>query len=209
MIRKRKLNKSAINNIHRFSSQKMGKTILTETTLEYHACFHFEYSYQILAFESQPIGFEYALVDQPHYYTPDFAAVNRQGIRSFYEAKPEVIAQKISFKDEFIVKQSAANKIGYNLVLITDRQINVSPLLDNLKILHRYAFDGYFVDVSILHQIISQVSMLGSPTIEQLNALVGGDKNLIAEICYLISKGILLTDLHQPLSCCSNIWEAS
>ena len=54
-----KIKHAFIKNIYKFASQKNKSTCLVESSLEFDACFHFEFSPSIVAFEAQPLGYEY------------------------------------------------------------------------------------------------------------------------------------------------------
>lgn len=56
---RRKLRHSRVKNLYKFASAKNGNVLTVESTLEFDACFHFEYSNDIQSFEAQPIGFHY------------------------------------------------------------------------------------------------------------------------------------------------------
>jgi len=204
MISKRVLGKSAIKNIYRFPSQKTGETIFTESTLEFNACFHFEYASQVVYFESQPLGFEYYIENEVHSYTADFASIDRQGIRRLYEVKPHKIAIKDSFIHEFKAKQEAAIDLGFELVVIDEIQICIKPLLDNLKVLHRYVM--HECSEELHRQILSEVFSVKTVTIEDISKSVGHGRNLACEICALIAKGELGLDLYEPIDDQTRVW---
>ena len=69
---RRKLKHSRVKNLHKFASQKNKFTCLVESSLEFDACFHFEFSPSIAAFEAQPLGYEYEFDNRICRYTPDF-----------------------------------------------------------------------------------------------------------------------------------------
>tara|TARA_R110002012_G_C11239324_1_gene565152 strand:+ start:28 stop:267 length:240 start_codon:yes stop_codon:yes gene_type:complete len=58
-------------NPHKFSSKKINH-FLFETSLEFDACFHFEFSLSIAAFEAQPLDYEYEFNNRIRLYMPDF-----------------------------------------------------------------------------------------------------------------------------------------
>lgn len=204
MVNKRVLGKSAVNNIYRFPSHKTGGTILTESTLEFNACFHFEYSPQVISFESQPLGFEYELENKIHSYTPDFETIDRQGIRCLYEVKPQKIAIKDSFIYEFEAKQKASSELGFELYVIDESQICIKPLLDNLKILHRYVM--HECSDELFDKLISEIISLKTPTINDISKRVGNGNTLMCEICSLIAIGKLGTDLYKLIDNQSKVW---
>ncbi|EHK62474.1 TnsA endonuclease N-terminal domain family protein [Halomonas sp. GFAJ-1] len=85
---RRKLRHSRVKNLYEFASAKNGNVLTVESTLEFDACFHFEYSNDIQSFEAQPIGFHYNYEAKTLPYTPDFRLINVSGVATFVEIKP-------------------------------------------------------------------------------------------------------------------------
>lgn len=139
---RRKLGKSKVNNIHRFVSHKNSSTILAESTLEFHGCYHLEYDHKVLSFESQPEGYEYIYENKVHRYTPDYLSRMKNGQEPYIEVKPARIAKRKNFLDRFYCMQDAARKSGRDLLLWTEDLIRKYPYLDNLQILHKYRTHG-------------------------------------------------------------------
>ncbi len=130
--------KSTVKNINKFSSRKCNRIMQVESCLEYDACFHFEFANQVTAFKEQPLGFKYECNGKLHSYTPDFLVRMNTGEEIFYEVKPYNKTLSNEFQVTFSAIQSASLDLGKKLELITDKQIRQAPLLNNLKLLHRY-----------------------------------------------------------------------
>ena len=139
---RRKLGKSKVNNIHRFVSLKNTSTVLTESALEFDACYPLEYSRKVIHFESQPEGFEYIYENCVHRYTPDFLFHMGGGGKIYIEIKPEKIAKRKEFLERFKCMKQAVEEAGYQLWLWTEEYIRKQPYFNNLKILHRYRTGG-------------------------------------------------------------------
>ncbi|TRY33981.1 TnsA endonuclease N-terminal domain-containing protein [Aliiglaciecola sp. M165] len=205
-MKKRKLTKSAVNNIHRFASFKMDDFIEVESTLEFDACFHFEYSAKVLEFESQPIGFEYELDGKIRSYTPDYLARLETLPSTFYEVKLYKKTLSEIFKSEFKAKQVAAEALGGRLELITENNIRVYPLLDNLKILHRY----HSAENDLSDQQYQAITILGR--VERLSILdlihrMGQNyREIFPDILSLVALDLLKLDMNMPISTDSIIW---
>ncbi|HAS63035.1 MAG TPA: endonuclease, partial [Vibrio sp.] len=133
----RNLTKSRGKNIHRFASVKMGHRVSVESTLEFDACFHFDFVKSITRFCSQPIRYTYVLDGKKHKYVPDFLVEFDSGEFILYEVKSDFEISKSDFKREFEAKRLAAKRLGVELELIEESQIRVAPLLNNLKLIHR------------------------------------------------------------------------
>ncbi|MDP5033105.1 Tn7 transposase TnsA N-terminal domain-containing protein [Paraglaciecola sp.] len=203
---KRKLTKSAINNIHRFASFKNNSFVEVESTLEFEACFHFEFSKKITRFESQPIGYEYKLGGKVRRYTPDFLIQFSSGELMYYEIKPFNKTVGEEFLGEFQAKQLEAKHRGIKLGLITDREIRINPLLNNLKILHRYASsDGRKNQAE--EKALSILRRYEKLTVASLIEKVGACyESMFPRIISLISQNVLTTNLGIPLNSQTVIW---
>lgn len=129
---------SRVKNLFKFVSSKMNQVMTVESYLEFDTCFHLEYSPQVTTFIAQPEGFRYRYAGKDCPYTPDFE-VTESGQVKWLEVKPYSKAQHSDFFIQFKAKQAKAQEIGIPLILVTEKQIRVNPILNNLKILHRYS----------------------------------------------------------------------
>lgn len=203
---KRTLKKSTVKNIHKFASKKCDKMMVLESSLEYDACFHFEFSKKIVTYEPQPIGFHYELCGQTRSYTPDFLIALDNEEQIFYEVKPFCKTQHEEFKLEFEAKQVAALYLGIKLELITEKQIRVKPLLNNLKLIHRYQRleqNLTSFQKQLLKLVISAENLTLSYLIENTQTSFS---EIIPHIADLLAKGLLESNLLEPLECDSNLY---
>lgn len=136
---RRRLKHSRVKNLYKFASPKMNRVLTVESSLEFDACFHFEYTPSISSYEAQPEGFYYSFGDKKLPYTPDFLIFDKSRGSSFIEVKPYAELENEDFKEKFICRQKSAMENGIPLLLVTDNQIRVNPVLCNLKLLHRYS----------------------------------------------------------------------
>lgn len=205
---KRVLKKSTVKNLHKFSSKKCNQVMLVESCLEYDACFHLEFSKKIIEYEPQPIGFYYQLDGKVRRYTPDFLALLDNNEQVYYEVKPFNKTISAEFRLEFEAKQLAALEQSKKLELITDKQIRISPLLNNLKLLHKYQRIEHHLtpfQKQLLKIIVSVENLKLSYLIEKTNSSFS---EIIPYVADLLAKGILESNLLKPLefnselSCC-------
>ncbi|WP_261883511.1 TnsA endonuclease N-terminal domain-containing protein [Vibrio pelagius] len=206
-MKKRILRNSSVKNISRFVSLKTDSIHTVESDLEFDTCFHFEFSAKILTFEAQPIGFEYHLDGKRRKYTPDFLVTYNDTYQPFYEIKPKRIAETEEFKETFSVKREQALSMGNDLKVLTEDDIQIYPLLDNLKIIHRYACDDRLN--SLQHQILSLLRKYGELRIEQIvkYSSVHSSRSLPA-LYDLIARQLLKIDMHQPIDWQTPIWSS-
>ncbi|WP_158294534.1 TnsA endonuclease N-terminal domain-containing protein [Halomonas urmiana] len=113
--------------------------LTVESSLEFDACFHFEYTSTISSYEAQPEGFYYFWGEKQLPYTPDFLVVDKDRGSRFIEVKPYTELENEEFRDKFSCRQRSALEHGVPLLLVTEKQIRVNPILSNLKLLHRYS----------------------------------------------------------------------
>jgi len=174
----------------------MNTVYTVESSLEFDACFHFEYSPNIIQYEAQPLGYKYQFEGKVLPYTPDFKTIVIGNVEAFIEIKPRSKTIDSDFKARFKAKQTAALELGKSLVLITEQQIRVSPILSNLKLLHRYSGFQQFTPLQL--KLLSLVRSIGILTVLQLcEQLYLSIRELMASVIGLISHGALLTDLSQ------------
>lgn len=190
----KKIKNSPINHNHKFASQKNKSTCLVQSSLEFDACFHFEFSPSIAAFEAQPLGYEYEFNKRICPYTPDFLLTHTDGTQKFIEVKPQSKIADEDFRARFIEKQAVAKQGGRDLILVTDKQIRVYPTLNNLKLLHRYSgFQSLTeLQVSVLELVQQYESVKVGQLVSFLKVTAG---ELLATVLRLLSLGQLFADI--------------
>lgn len=207
-MKKRILKNSKIKNISRFVSLKTDSVQTTESDLEFDACFHFEFAPQIKTFETQPLGFKYQLNGRSRRYTPDMLCYFNDGYAPYYEVKPKWITEQDEFKEKFYAQRQQAIANGHDLLVLTENDIQIYPLLDNLKIIHRYACSDNLDDVQV--RLLKLFPNYGEMQISQvLNANQAPSTTILPALYDLIAKKILEFDWHCPISHDSFVWRVS
>ncbi len=191
---RRNLKHSRVKNLFKFASSKMDRALTVESALEFDACFHFEYCPDVESYEAQPEGYRYDFLGKLLPYTPDFLVVDRNHGPRFIEVKPESKISKPEFRDKFAVKQDVARSLGVPLLLVTDRQIRVNPILNNLKLLHRYS--GLQALTPLHYKLLELVRKSGSVKVRNLIDATGADRGVVmASTLSWLSIGELKSDL--------------
>ncbi|MDD1830201.1 TnsA endonuclease N-terminal domain-containing protein, partial [Photobacterium sp. ZSDE20] len=171
----------------------MNQVLTVESYLEFDTCFHLEYSPSITSFIAQPEGFTYRFEDRELPYTPDFQVIENKNLK-WIEVKPSRKTQNLEFLDRFRAKQAKAQKIGVPLLLVTEKQIRVNPVLNNLKILHRYSGFQGCTDIHI--KLLSLVKLNGKISIFDAASYLNIDLGLMIKVAFsLVSQGVLHTNL--------------
>lgn len=168
----RNLRKPSPNkNVYKFASTKVSSVIMCESSLEFDACFHHEYNDSIESFGSQPEGFKYEFMGKSLPYTPDALILYTNKAQKYHEYKPYSKIASPLFRAKFAAKRDASLKMGIDLVLITDRQIRVDPILSNLKLLHRYS--GVYGISSIQNDLLSFIRTSGAIKLNDVSSQIG------------------------------------
>jgi len=202
---RRQLKHSRVKNLFKFVSAKMNQVMTVESYLEFDTCFHLEYSSSITSFIAQPEGFIYRLDDRDLPYTPDFQIVENDAVK-WIEVKPFAKTQHSDFLKRFKVKQEKAIELGIPLILVTEKQIWVNPVLNNLKILHRYS--GFQSFTTLHFRLLSLVKKVGKISVSDAAKQLGIEQNLMVKFAFsLVSSGMLSADLvNDELGFHSIVW---
>ncbi|MEI6896304.1 MAG: TnsA endonuclease N-terminal domain-containing protein [Psychromonas sp.] len=195
-------------NVFKFASEKVGQAIMCESTLEFDACFHNEYNNSIESYGTQPEGFKYNFRGKMLPYTPDTLVRYIDKSEKFHEYKPYSAISSPIFREKFIARKLAAKQLGIELILVTDRQIRVNPILNNLKLLHRYS--GVYGVTYIQHKLLQAIQKSGQVKLndvsEEFNLSLGESRSFLYA---LIHKGFLIADLsNEDLTCNPTLWTA-
>ncbi len=193
-------------NVFKFASVKVGKAIMCESTLEFDACFHNEYNSDIESYGSQPEGFKYNFKGKSLPYTPDTLVQYIDKSEKFHEYKLYSAISSPLFHAKFIARKEAAQKLGIELILVTDKQIRINPILNNLKLLHRYS--GVYEINSIQFELLRAIHLLGKVKLNdianQFGLSLGESRCLLYR---LIHKGHLIADLsNEDLTKNPTLW---
>lgn len=191
----RNLRKPSPNkNVFKFASTKVSSVVMCESTLEFDACFHHEYNDLIESFGSQPEGFKYEFMSKSLPYTPDALISYTDKTQKYHEYKPYSKIASPLFRAEFAAKRAASLKLGIDLVLVTDRQIRVNPILNNLKLLHRYS--GVFGISSIQKELLNFIHKSGAIKLNDISRQIGlpiGEAR--SYLFALMGKGLIKANL--------------
>ncbi len=191
----RNLRKPSPNkNVFKFASTKVSSVVMCESSLEFDACFHHEYNDLIESFGSQPEGFKYEFMGKSLPYTPDALISYTDKTQKYHEYKPYSKIASPLFRAEFAAKRAASLKLGIDLVLVTDRQIRVNPILNNLKLLHRYS--GVFGISSIQKELLNFIHKSGAIKLNDISRQIGlpiGEAR--SYLFALMGKGLIKANL--------------
>jgi hypothetical protein len=192
----RNLRKPSPNkNVFKFASKKVGQAIMCESTLEFDVCFHHEYDDEINSYGSQPEGFKYEFRGKSLPYTPDTLVLYVDETEKYHEYKLYEDISDPLFRQKFAARREASLKLGRDLILVTERQIRVKPILNNLKLLHRYS--GVYGVNDVQQELLKVIQKSGeaiklNDVSSQLGLTIGEARSFSFA---LIHKGFLKADL--------------
>ncbi len=188
----------AKKNIFKFISVKNSAIIMCESSLEFDACFHLEYHPNVVSFESQPFCFNYQLEDGSHSYTPDFLVTLKSGHKSLQETKDSKFCLTPEYLHIFEAMQKGSEAIGFPLHLVTEQQIRKGFILDNLKLIHRYAGSKHICDFK--KSVIEVIQNQGLSTPGKLVCVFGKSIGFMnRELLELMSLGLVKAHLENSL----------
>lgn len=172
----------------------MDTVFTVESALEFDACFHLEYSHDISSYEAQPEGFIYQFNGSPCPYTPDFKINHSVNGFQFLEIKPLQKTNDPEFIERFKAKRAQSADNGIPLILVTEKQIRIDPILCNLKLLHRYSGSTRLTPIQIF--LLSEIKKLGKVSIRILvNRVKSKDCDIFSSILNLVSKGYIHSNI--------------
>jgi len=127
-----------------FMSAKMQRPVEWESQIERDLMYYLEFDDDVEMYSSQPVRYRYTLNDKYHYHYPDFKIIRRSTRKpKFVEIKPFNETQKPDFIEKTDAIKVQMKKDGYDYDVITDSQLQVEPILNNLKLLYRYINHQY------------------------------------------------------------------
>ncbi len=199
---------SPVKTLYKFASAKIGETIMCEGSIEFDACFHHEFNNSVESFRSQPQGFYYEFDGKLLPYTPDTLIRYVDGRLVFHEYKPFRKTLDPIFRARFVAKQATSRSLGIELILVTEKQVRVNPVLNNLKLLHRYS--GPHEVNNFQRTLLRGVQSSGPIRLNQIaeeHRLPLGETRAL--VITLISKGLLAADLDgEDLTLNPLVWRA-
>jgi len=186
---------------YRFASLKMGKLVHAESSLEFDACYHFEYARDIVSFQEQRLKIEYEENGETHSHFPDFV-LNGEDKGPIVEVKPSRHRKEDRNRRNFAAGIEYAKRKNMEYIVHTEEDIRREPRLGNLKLLYRYARHVISLDAWFeVKKILSEAG--GTMQLNELESLLTSvdNRQRIACIYSLIWRQKHLSiDLEQPIT---------
>jgi hypothetical protein len=188
----RRITNGCRKNIGKFPSLKNGRAVWYESLIERDFIFLLEIDPDVVAYEEQPTRIRFQAGDNIHTYTPDFLVV-REKARQIVEVKPENRAKEEKYQIVFQYAREIFQKSGYEFLVVTESAIRRQPLLDNVKLLHKYSRTPIsFGDQLEAHKFFTGKDCATLSEIAEHFASKGKTKQAIYALIYF---GIISADL--------------
>jgi hypothetical protein len=187
-------NKGTKKCIGQFPSIKVGRNVWYESTIERDYLYLLEFDPDVVRYKEQPFRVKYIYEGKRHTYVPDFL-VQRKNKFQVVENKPEGKATTGANKLRFRLLNLIFREQGYEFIVVTDKQIRIKPLLEDVKIFWRYAR----VRVHPLHLVRCREYLTGHPevNIQELAAALSPHGVTLQVVYALLYWGVLSTDMHR------------
>ena len=190
--------------IGKFPSFRLNKVVWFESLLERDFLCLLEFDHlDVQFFQSQSCRIYYRRDGRKRRYTPDFLVI-RKSKRQIIEVKPEERALEEKNRALYRMAAQVCARDGYEFRVVTDAEIRLQPLLDNIKLLLRYQRTL----IQPQHQIYCQEFFGGrrEASLERVMEFFE-DKDIEKQVVYsLIRWGALGIDLAEPLGADSRLF---
>ncbi len=193
-----------------FPSEKVGRMISLESSLERDCCILLEFDNLVTIFTEQPLKIPYSINNKEHIYTPDFLSEHHGGEKptQLIEVKymDDLHKNESLYQPKFDAAKLTAQKQGWEFIILTEREIR-TPYLENAAFLIKYRNKGRQENTFYLLQLIND---LGKTTPDNLLMAAFQDRDRRAEIMpnlwYMLYHSLIGCDLRQKLGMQSAIW---
>ncbi len=193
-------------NIGKFFSVKMHSLIWYESLNERNYMYLLEIDPDVLSYSTQPFKISYILDDKVRRYTPDFL-VERHSKQQIVEIKPACKVNDEKNVRRFPVIASTLKSQGWEFVIITDEMMSRGSLLNNVKLLYRYAkIPIKLQNLIICHHYFQNKSPIPLSTVIKDLQPQGIDRPILLKLIFL---GLLSTDLMNQINNYSQIYLSS
>lgn len=136
-LRSRKVvTRSNRGHVYKFASQKCGRTLHLESTLEYDRAILLEFDRDVIRFQEQPFRLKYADSGEVKIAFPDLLVYKRGGAKVIEEIKGEDDLPE--YRHKFEVEGIVLRQHGYEFIVHTEKYIHVEPRFSNAKKLLPY-----------------------------------------------------------------------
>lgn len=182
-----------------FASQKNDAPMGCESLLEADYCVYLEYLPSIISYKAQPYTVYFR--DPALRYTPDFMATLDDGRQVLYEIKSNSGGRDLRWQQRRARIEELLGINGLNFEYVEEHQFRHPILLDNLRTLYHFGFNGIASHVlSIIRLLRKQPDQ--HATIGQLIQLGARQE----DVTFALFHQFLRCNLQLPLDLRSKVW---
>lgn len=196
-------NNGTKKNTGYFPSKKNERSIAYESLLEKNYFYFLEFDKDVTSFIEQPLTLEYNILNRKRKYTPDLKVIRKEKIQ-IIEIKPKNKLLKLlsdnNEKAKFDAAKYYCNEKNYEFKFVTDEDIYMGNILNNIKYLFRYA--GVKVPASYELKIKSKLAK-GELSIAELllaSESMGNENENKMYIYSLIYEGVLKINIKESIN---------
>src|SRR5258708_15145418 len=188
--------------VGRFPSQKVGRMIHWESTLERDLILQLEFDRDVLGYREQPDPIRLIIGGKSHTYTPDFEVWRRNG-RVIIEVKAEAWLLDTELQDRLAAAHAHFAGEGIRFEVLTERLIRAQPRLENLELLVLRHSKTRVIQgaLRIAQEVLSANANVKYGDLACALGRAGIDRAQIdAQICAMIRRHDIEADLRKALS---------
>jgi len=182
-----------------FASQKNDAPMGCESLLEADYCVYLEYLPSIISYQAQPYTVYFR--DPALRYTPDFMATLDDGRQVLYEIKSNSGGRDLRWQQRRARVEELLGINGLNFEYVEEHQFRHPVLLDNLRTLYHFGFNGIASNVPSIIRLLrkqpDQHAMIGQ--LIQLGARQ-------EDVTFALFHQFLRCNLQAPLDLRSKVW---
>lgn len=119
-----------------FSSRKMDRVIMCESSIEADLALVFECEPDVVAYCEQPETIPLRLKGRLTSYTPDFLTQQKNGLETIWEVKPSHWQLSPYWVDRLSTAKRVWEERGYRFQVVTDDDLRCSHLIANLRLIY-------------------------------------------------------------------------
>lgn len=180
----------------KFPSKKNGRMIHHEGLLELEACYLFEMSPLVMAYNEQPQKISYAVHNRIAKYFPDFTLQLDTGETVLVEIKHSAILARAEVQEKYNQITDHMLREDQLFSILTETSIRQEPRLSNLRLAYRELLPHAPTNAR-LEGVLPHLAILKEPTIGDVSSILQ-PHNISA--FDLLARGYLSCDLTLPLN---------
>lgn len=188
-----------------FPSLKLGRMVRYTSTIERDLLYFLEYRQTVTWYKEQPMRIEWRDMEGiNHHYTPDYE-IHESETKYLVECKPVAKLQSVHAQQQREIGTAWCAEHQYHFVTYTEADLRSGHVLENLKLLWRYArMKKFAVECQHLLEVVNTKPGMTVGELSQALALPLAE--VVAEVCYLLFHHRLYMDMNIPFTVTSSLW---